>query len=458
LAVLLGGSSMLGIKGKVPQPPSMPLWLTMAGSGLTRHRRLDVPDYVPSIFAGLATLNSKQQDFQGVEAAVAIRVAAVFRGMLDHFFGPFALQHNRHILEVIDEQLASSRGVQGPWEAQELRAVVFGAKDLTNLDARISALLAQLPPSARACLGSLFSTKHLHSDGRDHWLLCKPPEVRRPVKVACSTSNNLEEISVLSHSVKGALQDATPSGAGRRRRLAVELREHFASIICLQGFDADADCQDLVAGLVGTWYDFCTTRSTDGEANTIFWDRRRWTRVSSYKNGSLLALDLACHTDSLQSSPLLDKSETTPPVLRVVCVRPTVEDCCATRTPWSDLDFWQLPLVVCGDFAALGGAEGAASFIPALDGLHSAAVEALGEEIASPGKVAGEAFRLRQVWRPSAVFYHGLCLTSFLCGHTEGYLSALSDYDLEEQFPAGRLPLFATFSDHKACEERPQRP
>eukprot|EP00450_Noctiluca_scintillans_P023177 CAMPEP_0194536402 /NCGR_PEP_ID=MMETSP0253-20130528/75321_1 /TAXON_ID=2966 /ORGANISM="Noctiluca scintillans" /LENGTH=513 /DNA_ID=CAMNT_0039382325 /DNA_START=38 /DNA_END=1579 /DNA_ORIENTATION=+ len=388
----------------------------------------------------------------------AARAASQLRQLLDFYFEPFNLQHNRYLLDLVARTLGP---VRGPWVAGTLAEFSFSFDDLMGLG-RIAAALAKLRHAHSEPWGSdvLGNLKHLQrrSDGR--WQLRVPPEVRSFVHAKdapCETVKFFmrylaavreqrgeaprDMVSVLSYGLTDVLEDQTPFGQTRRGRLKRQLLLHHTDVMCLQGFHPDGNGAGLTPTLTEDGYRFVFAES-NGEANSIFWDASRWELSCRLESGSALAVDLHAVGDAQ--------------AFRVICMRPDV----ALLYTGLDRVFGRRhlagdPLVVCSDFTQLGGAEGAA-IVEELAGLSSAMQEVLGEELqapfaaphvegtdATPARAGATGFN--RLCRPDALLFRGLAPVAVLSGHTEHYMAMLHEKEVMQQFPAFHIPLVAAF-------------
>lgn len=398
--------------------------------------------------------------------------------LLDFYFEPFNLQHNRLLLDLISQK-ASLPDSSGPWPVEALRSFTFGLEDLVGLG-RIASELARMRISVGSTTSlekSVGPLKHLRglSDGR--LALFEPPEVRafvpaaeapaeaasaatRYLAVACEQRGPSPPcfLSVLSLNVAEALFDLPQVGdisriTQRQSRLKRQLMLHHTDIICVQGLDCDGGGAFLQAALTGEGYGAHSARSSVGydtiEADgcSIFWDRTRWQLIERHTFQGACAVNL---------SPFEDPSFQ----VRVACLRPQVP-----TMAYPDLDGLlgpdgcEMPLLVCADLTLLGGAE-AASVLEDLIGLRSIMVDTVGRELASPlyvqdqelaycggppTLVCDSASGLVDIHTPDAILSRGLSPLAALSCHSTSYLSKRSPEEMLQQFPALRLPIVAAF-------------
>lgn len=369
---------------------------------------LVLPEVIPSV-----------GQWQSYLDPAAIRTAAILCSMLDEFFQPFAMQQSRRFTNFFEKRLAQ-RNFLRPWSVEELSKLHFSSEDLGTFDPRIEMLLMDMDPAAE--VWGILDSRYLYWHGHNRWMMRTPPEVRRLVRVGYSMPS--EGISVLSHCITANSPAMT---VDRARRIAVELKARLPGIVCFQGFEEE-DRSELFGGLVGSCYEPLEASWGAG----LLWDRRRWAQEDVESSGGLVVLDLKSRQQEGQ-------------YLRVACARPGIADCLEARRAWLRLLSPSWPLVVCGDLSALGGTEGA-GLVPGFSELRSAAVDVLGDEVLSrkpPGDEGDE--EGVKLWRPGAIYYKNLAVASVLSGHSERYLRSLSHDELTEVFPAGGLPLYASF-------------
>ncbi|CAK0864281.1 unnamed protein product [Prorocentrum cordatum] len=321
-------------------------------------------------------------------------------------------------------------------------------------------------------LGELMSPRRLRWLGWGRWGLQDPPEVRCLVEVPGLPPPKAGGfLRVLAHAVDGPLADASDAGRRRRQRLDAELRAHRVDVACLHGLDPEEEGgRDVAAAFFGWGYcGYFASRGRGGDgaaapgghaervaalaaealgaapcearlpqASAIFWDECRWRAVATRSSGGGAAVDLAPR----------DPDAAEGQVVRVVCIRPSLADCCgegpgpllkpAARGPGSAVP----PAVVCADLAAVGGAA-AAALVPGLDGMRSAMVEVTGAELCAPAPGRGRRGGRTELWSPGSILLRGMSASAVLSGHSERYLADLSGADVAEQLPAGRPPLLA---------------
>lgn len=106
--------------------------------------------------------------------AKAARVAQQLRQLLDFYFEPFNLQHNRYLLDLLARKLGQP-AKPGPWLADTLLDFRFTFNDLKGLG-RIAAALGKIRPSQWEAgdSGVLGNLKHLVWD-LVHSFVCDSP-------------------------------------------------------------------------------------------------------------------------------------------------------------------------------------------------------------------------------------------------------------------------------------------
>jgi len=401
--------------------------------------------------------------------AKAARVAQQLRQLLDFYFEPFNLQHNRYLLDLVARKLGAPE-LLGPWLDETLLDFRFSFNDLKGLG-RIAAAMGKLRPSQweTGDAGVLGNLKHLIWGAHGQLLLRRPPEVRCFIEDR-NTCNSLHPevvsaalrylasaheqrgqapakmVSVLSYALGDVLNDDSPKGQLSHGRLKRQLLLHNSDVICIQGLDPSTGGQAITQTLVDEGYAYTTAKIDIHDANTIFWDASRWELLVRIECGAALAIDLRPHED--QSV-----------VLRVICARPVVPTTFreGLRSLFAGRSSEDGPLVVCADLTLLGGAEGA-GICEELAPLRSVMAEVTGEELAAPlgtrladggmeGVVAG-ASGLNKLQRPDSVLFSGMAPIVVLSGHTKRYLTTLDAEELTQQFPAFRAPIVAAFDWH----------
>lgn len=367
----------------------------------------------------------------------SVRNAGVrLQQLLDFYFEPFNLQHNRLLLDLV-AQRAGPPLLSGPWPVEALRDFQFNLEDLVGLG-RIASEIARMriQPGTSVPLDRIIGPlKHLRCRSDGHMSLTSPPEVRsfvpassasaevanaamRYLAVACEQRGQAPAglVSVLSLQCSSAIAAPSAAGEQRRARLKRQLLLHHTDLVCLQGFDAEQSGASIASALAGEGYSWaCASRSTaaarseggelredehdartqeqkggededenegsEEDACSIFWDRSRWQLLATERKGSALAVVL---------SPFEDRDTS----FRVVCLRapvPTMEQPDLDGLLGADFGCEEpegeapraTPLIVCADLARVGGAE-AAAVVEEFAGLSSVMREVVGKELASP--------------------------------------------------------------------------
>jgi len=384
----------------------------------------------------------------------ATRAAAQLRQLLDFYFEPFNLQHNRYLLDLIARNV-SRLDKAGPWRVASLINFSFTMSDLSGLG-RIATALVKTKVAPCEQVSGL---KHLTWTTGGRLKLSKPPEVRCLVASDKADVEDIEDasryftavreiraeaprglISVMSYAVQVGLCDQSTRGMQRQTQLKRQLLLHRTDVMCLQGLDPEGFGEGIVTTLTEEGYAFSVATSSEtGEANSVFWDKSRLQLVGFVDEGAALAVEL---------TPFEDPTV----VIRVACVRPEVPTGGGANL---DLLFGDRsgPLVVCADLSLVGGAD-SADVVEELAGMTSVMRDVLGEELQAPmaaplaeGHTPARAgasgwVRLHQ---PDGMYCQGMTPLLALSGHTEQYLATLPSEECSHQFPAFRIPLVAAF-------------
>eukprot|EP00747_Dinoflagellata_sp_TGD_P094315 gnl/TRDRNA2_/TRDRNA2_166067_c0_seq1.p1 gnl/TRDRNA2_/TRDRNA2_166067_c0~~gnl/TRDRNA2_/TRDRNA2_166067_c0_seq1.p1 ORF type:complete len:792 (-),score=140.00 gnl/TRDRNA2_/TRDRNA2_166067_c0_seq1:85-2424(-) len=444
---------------------------------LTVARRMAVNVDSPTSRSAVATVQVVVERKEGAWAEKkeggGSRAAVKLRHLLDFYFEPFTFQHNRYLIDLVARKVGQP-AVSGPWGIEDLRNFSFSFDDLKGLG-RITASLLKLSISPRDMEdgGFLGSLKYLRYGTDRLWHLRSPPEVRGFVTAPGSSPQKTSAsirflaaareqrgqapdamVSVLSYALAEPLQDQTSQGKERHNRLKRQLVMHHTDVVCLQGLDADRSGSGIAATLAEESYGFACASGEDEEANSIFWDRTRWECVHSERSGAALAVDL--RPLDIGSSPH-DKA------LRVICGRPKLPNSTAlglqhlldTQNKGSD------PVIVCADLAMTNGPDGDA-LAEELACMRSVMQEVTGEELSMPCVIVNRtvpmhsaANGLNRLSCPDAMLFRNVSPLVALSGHTEGYMACMKPEDLEQQFPAYRLPIVAAFDWHSNCTTGP---
>mmetsp|Transcript_68023 Transcript_68023/g.175341 ORF Transcript_68023/g.175341 Transcript_68023/m.175341 type:complete len:574 (+) Transcript_68023:83-1804(+) len=386
------------------------------------------------------------------------RAAAQLRELLNFYFEPFNLQHNRYLLDLIARHAGPSAEA-GPWLVETLKAFRFSFDDLLGLG-RIAPALQRL--SEGEALSRLGTLKHLGWTGDGRLQLVNPPEVRSFVaakkaskEAVAATSRYLAAVrehrgrapsgmlSILSYALGQPMNDDSLKGQQSQAQLKRQLLLHHTDVICLQGLDPKGSGSSLASTLVEEGYQLASCQGPDGEANAIFWDSTRLHMTGQEELGAALALDFEPWEDFEAA-------------FRIVCMRPTVPE---SNDPGNGRLIQRVPnrsgaIIVCADCTLLGGSE-CASVLEELATMRSLPYEVLGDEIQAPvcsarpdgggEAVQGPASGLNRLHQPDGMFFEGLTPTMALSGHTERYLATMAADQVPSLFPAFRVPIVAAF-------------
>ncbi|CAE8634405.1 unnamed protein product, partial [Polarella glacialis] len=295
------------------------------------------------------------------------RAVTALRQLLDFYFEPFTLQHNRYLLDLVSKCIGAPKQ-KGPWLSKELLGFSFAFDDLSGLG-RITNALSKLRMSPGDLCHELANLKHVICDADGRLQLRSKLELRSFVaapgapqqEMAAYTVRYMASareqrgqappgmVSILSYALADVISDQSPSGQQRQARVKRQLLVHHTDLICLQGVDAYGCGASLAAGLTEEGYGFACARDGKGEANSIFWDRSRW---------ELLGQEACAGALSVVLQPFEDYAIR----VRAVCFQakvpglsnPSLRDLFGASDP-AGLG----PLIACTDLSALGGAEAA---------------------------------------------------------------------------------------------------
>mmetsp|Transcript_31416 Transcript_31416/g.57729 ORF Transcript_31416/g.57729 Transcript_31416/m.57729 type:complete len:603 (-) Transcript_31416:28-1836(-) len=395
------------------------------------------------------------------------------RQLLDFYFEPFNLQHNRYILDVLARKVKQRTPPRGPWSLDQVAEFTFHLDDMMGLG-RIATAMSRIRTRDLYSALKFEELRYLNFAEQRGFRLKEPCEARRfvhhkeapeeqtteAVQYLCAVREDKGKppnrmVSVLSYSLAdmSSWNASTPAGQQRRSRLRRQLYLHLTDFICLQGLDAGSI--EMVQSLTyeetscNVKYSMALAPGNDGPCTcAIVWDQHRWEKVQQIDMGDSLAIDFRTHgPERLQ--------------IRVVSMSPNMNRMIAgdytelvpPRKVATDMD---LPLLVCSDLAQIGGAE-CSGLLSELAELDSSMRDVLGEEVlgycAENDPEIGETIPIRtgaselfKLHSPDAVHYLGLVALAALSGHTEPYLATLSQEEVPRQFPAFRLPLLAAFT------------
>lgn len=485
LAWLLANYSMLLIG-----PRSTPLLLSDAVSALEGSEVLEVDRGTFSVRRRNAMTWSQavaplqQPAMKPCSSRFSCKDVRVFRSLLDHYFEPFNLQHNRLILHSAEEE----RSADGKWRWLLTRL----SRDLT----RVGATLNSLTPEAQASfLQQAFSSslKHVRAISLRLQTLLElkyDPDFRLPVLAPSSprwltqhflaAAERLPSLPptaavVLSYAVGCHDSLDGPAGSGRhaghplarerqQRRILRQLLAYGADVLCLQQCEADltaavhsetlacAPAREravkggsllcmLARHLEQEDFEWCAAPAKalaggalHGHVNAIFWRRARW-QMSAWRAGEGGALHVALRPQRGLTWQL-----------SVGCVEASGAKCLQAQLETLE-GHLQPPAVLCGAFGA-GPAEVAEALrAEGLAGFRSAHPEVLGRELPWTTIVGrGDAGRRLDLRPWDGIWLRGGALLTplaALAGHKHGPWMDARGLVCSQALPADHLPLVA---------------
>jgi len=396
------------------------------------------------------------------------------RQLLDFYFEPFNLQHNRFILDVLARKVKQKGEPTGPWSVDQVATFVFNIDDMMGLG-RIKNVMSKIRNRDLHSVLRHEDLRHLNLAGGNGFRLRSPCEARRFVHSPRAPVMVVEEavkylcavrevragppermISVLSYSLSDfTMKDGFDRASAQKQQRCGKLRRqvmlHLTDFMCIQGIEASGGTMEMVTSLnyeetnCQVRYETTFAEGEDGWTGAIIWDCHRWQKVAQIDVGESLAVDFM--------SLGLEKLR-----IRVVSMRPKFDR--MLRDDYIHLfptgaDPHDLPVIVCSDLYQIGGAH-CAVLQEQLAEMNSAMKDVLGDEVlgyaaymdSQTGELAPErtgASELLELHAPDAVLYENLEPLAALSGHTEAYLATLDEDEVVKQFPAFRLPLISAF-------------
>lgn len=407
------------------------------------------------------------------------------RALLDFYFEPFSLQHNRVLVDLITRLLPQSNANLeiGPVASENLLAMTFHPEELTCL-ARIEKAYAGLRNYKTGKLDLTVmrefpssEMKHLVITQQGFLSLASPPELRRhvgasgalpeevaaiakqmyaPKEVKWEIKDSINDpglISCCSYSLLDGLAGSVEQHRRRQARIKRQLDFYTSDLVLLQASHIHDDgWTEVLSTLLEQGYE-CIFQNDEraGQSNVIFFRTNRLTHLHHEVIGSAVAAEFSLKIDGADSNELGPAKR-----LWAVSMKPQVP---ASFDPSLDaLSKFRkagIPLLVGGDFTEVGGAE-AASIVEGTCGLRSLAYEVFGQEVSMPlsevpdssdgglrRPVQSAASRCNRLHCPDGIFFEGLEPILALSGHSERYLATLQD--VIQQFPSFHLPLVGCF-------------
>lgn len=418
------------------------------------HQSVVRPTFAEIMKPGPAMMGDRARSmYMGRDDGKSGRAAGQLRQLLDFYFEPFNLQHNRYLVDLLARRLGPPP-VRGPWLSKALEDFTFTFDDLAGLG-RITLALHRLRVGQPEVLAGL---RHLCRLPNGRLQLQMHPEVRGFVAAKGTSAEAVENathylsavrehrgkaptgiVSALSYALAAALRDPTPRGQQRQAQLKRQLLLYRTDIICLHGLHPKGDGEGIATTLADEGYCGAWAVAEDGEANSIFWDEARLVMIYRQEVGAALAIDFCSREDPTM-------------IIRAICFRADVPS--ASSQSISQLFCVGRPLIVCADLTQVGGAE-CSTVSEELARLNSLAFEVLGGELQVPVSnsssvfdlqpVVGPASRLNRLHCPDGMFYESLTPILTLSGHTDPYMATMPAEDVVRQFPAFRLPIITAF-------------
>eukprot|EP00931_Biecheleriopsis_adriatica_P039597 TRINITY_DN22635_c0_g1_i2.p1 TRINITY_DN22635_c0_g1~~TRINITY_DN22635_c0_g1_i2.p1 ORF type:complete len:666 (+),score=182.24 TRINITY_DN22635_c0_g1_i2:85-1998(+) len=426
-----------------------------------------------------------------------VRAGTQLRQLLDFYFEPFNLQHNKYLIDLLSRKLGSPAKA-GPWSADQLFSFSFRLEDLLGLN-RIAAALDKLRSvGCEACPGPDASgsirgsseliirrragnrqlkpavagvLKHLVWSEKGDLMLRSPPEVRSFVPATIALA---DDVLAAAAQISAVWEKQTKAPVGMlsissincnceaENRLSEQQAQSFqgqlkrqlllfrVDIICLQGLNP-------LSGNVGTVIAIALAEdgyehvwsAGDEEVSVIFWHKSRFSLVRHVELDGAVAADLCAVEDPTVTIRIANLKAKVPKTTDTGLDRLLGEQANAK--------------IVSVDCSELGGAD-VACIVEELTDLNSLARDVLGEEIEVPlcardpttGSIAAaraSASGLNKLTSPDALLYKGLTPLLALSGHSSSYLAALSPEDVASQFPAFRMPILGCFDWRKAATQ-----
>ncbi|CAK9036430.1 unnamed protein product [Durusdinium trenchii] len=390
----------------------------------------------------------------------AVKAGRELRNLLDFYFEPFNLQHNKFLLDLINRKAAASDQVKSVLSKNILASLSFDPEELKGLQRIYAALhplhysrceIAPLDDPAGAGFKvqrrwakegnrtAEFALKNLRFTKMGELVAMCSAEVR---SFEAAPRVDLEglvtyfigmgmekaeapknKFSVVSLNCKAVRENSLPEEAvqqmeGRIRRQAML---YHADVVCIQGLDPENGKvgEGVTMQLTCDNYRWKHFKGPNDEVSIVFFDEHRFKLVAEHEH--LGALDLQFCEDEAQ-------------ILRVASVK---------------------ALVIAADCLPIGGTE-VINMVQEFEDLHSAYMDIGKEEVWTPvGKWDPLARRQRamknsisgtlKLHSPDCILCRGVEAIATLAGHRPMYLMTLSPEEAAAQFPTLRMPLLTMF-------------
>ena len=420
--------------------------------------------------------NSYQPTSRDDPPQKAAKVGKELRALLEFYFEPFNLQHNKFMLDLILAKVGEPR--QALLSKNTMAEIRFDAEDLKglnrlydkfqSLDYGRCEMVALDDPGgagfkvkrrwAKTGTPLEFPCENLRYTTSGEFMMRKLAELRSfQAREEVDLDGLLKHFMTPPSQEKEALKDKFAivslncSGVRERRvpeeslqstegRIKRQIMLYQADIICIQGLDPWTGPVGvrLASSLMESGYKVAAHSGQAEKCNTVFFHEKRFELVSTAFG--VASADLKFLEDG--------------PTIRVACIRAQVPP---------SLDFRQLmdqeqatALVIVADCEALGGTA-VLHTVQELAEMRSAYRELSKEEVSTPvgqydplascqRAVKIGSSQLLKLHRPDCILYNGaIDAIATLAGHSAMYLATLSAEEASAQLPTLRMPLLSVF-------------
>jgi len=420
----------------------------------------------------------------------ATKAGRELRALLDFYFEPFNLQHNKYLLDLVIGKLGNAPPAnKARWSINHLAELRMTFEDLKGLN-RIANWLEQLyhswseivvsdVPGGQAfvvqrrrrskAVGVALALKNLRLIPSKDLVLAtlleirgfmpapnaEEPDMRAMVEMLMAAPEKRPKapedklsIATLNCSSIPEMRLSESAAQNLEGKIRRQLLLYHADVICIQGINPFGPVgKGVVSSLMEIdGFDYIFKRGKGEEVFVILWDRLRLELEGQVEFDGGLSADMKLRQDEADAYTRL---------IRVINYKAEVPPPRDVDGLKQLLETQERAILFSVDCLGLGGAE-MTHVVEELSSLRSTYRDVLDEEPACVASVWDpDAQRQNAVQRgasntlklcyPDTILYRGLVPHLVLAGHSPLYLSTLTPEEAAAQIPAFRLPLMAMY-------------